>query len=74
MGRGGGDLALLGGDEDEVADDGVFFDILRLPAAVGAQDGVHGRADAGHDRLGVGVDEMGELVAVVAAERPHPDG
>jgi len=65
-------VALFGHQGDALADPGIFDELPGLASECG-QDGVHGCAHAGHHGLGVSVDEPGELVAVVAAERPHLD-
>jgi selenocysteine-specific elongation factor len=63
-------VALLGHQGDALAHPRILDELPGL-ASEGAKDGVHRRAHAGHHGLGVGVDEPGELVAVVAAERPN---
>jgi selenocysteine-specific elongation factor len=70
--RGGDPAALLGHQGDPLAHPGVHDELPGL-AFQRAQHGVHRRAHARHDRLGVGVDEPGELVAVGAAERAYLD-
>jgi selenocysteine-specific elongation factor len=71
--RGGGDPAALLGDQgDALAHPGVHDELAGL-AFQRAQHGVHRRAHARHHRLGVGVDELGELIAIAATERAHLD-
>jgi selenocysteine-specific elongation factor len=71
--RGGGNpAALLGHQGGAFAHPGVL-DELPGPAFQRAEHGVHRHAHARHYRLGVGVDEPGELVAVAATERPYLD-
>jgi len=71
--RGRGDPAgLLGHQGDAIAHPRIGDELLGT-ALQRAQHGVHRRAHARHHRPGVGVDELGELIAVAAAERPHLD-
>jgi selenocysteine-specific elongation factor len=71
--RGGGDPAALLGDQgDALAHPGVHDELPGL-AFQRAQHGVHRHAHARHYRLGVGVDEPGELIAIAATERAHLD-
>jgi selenocysteine-specific elongation factor len=71
--RGGGDPAALLGDQgDALAHPGVHDELPGL-AFQRAQHGVHRHAHARHHRLGVGVDEPGELIAIAATERAHLD-
>jgi selenocysteine-specific elongation factor len=71
--RGGRDpAALLGHQGDALAHPGVHDELTGL-AFQRAQHGVHRHAHARHHHLGVGVHELGELVAVTAAERSHLD-
>ncbi len=70
--RGGDPAALLGHQGDAFAHPGVLDELPGL-AFQRAQHGVHRHAPARHHRLGVGIDEPGELVAIAAAERPHLD-
>src|SRR5262245_54588037 len=66
---GGGDPAALLGDQgDALAHPGVHDELPGL-AFQRAQHGVHRHAHARHHRLGVGVDEPGELIAIAATER-----
>jgi selenocysteine-specific elongation factor len=70
---GGGDPAALLGDQgDALAHPGVHDELPGL-AFQRAQHGVHRHAHARHHHLGVGVDEPGELIAIAATERAHPD-
>ena len=71
--RGGGDPAALLGDQgDALAHPGVHDELPGL-AFQRAQHGVHRHAQARHHRLGVGVDEPGELIAIAATERAYLD-
>jgi selenocysteine-specific elongation factor len=71
--RGGGDPAALLGDQgDALAHPGVHDELPGL-AFQRAQHGVHRHAHARHHRLGVGVDEPGELIAIAAMERAYLD-
>jgi len=71
--RGGGDPAALLGDQgDALAHPGVHDELPGL-AFQRAQHGVHRHAHARHHRLGVGVDEPGELIAIAATERAYLD-
>jgi hypothetical protein len=71
--RGGDDPAALLGDQgDALAHPGVHDELAGL-AFQRAQHGVHRHAHARHHRLGVGVDEPGELIAIAATERAHLD-
>src|SRR5690348_14237947 len=69
--RGGGDpVALLGHQGDTLAHPWVHDELAGL-AFQRAQHGVHRHAHTRHHRLGVRVDQPGELVAVGAAERAY---
>jgi selenocysteine-specific elongation factor len=72
MRRGDDPVTEFGHQGDPLTHPGVLDKLPGL-AFQRAQDGVHGRAHTGHHGLGVGVDKLGELVAVAAAERPHLD-
>jgi len=68
----GGIGALQPGVIQQPADLGQPEPVGRL-AEQRAEHGVHRHAHARHYRLGVGIDEVGELVAVAATERPYLD-
>ena len=70
--RGGDPAALLGDQGDALAHPGVHDELPGL-AFQRAQHGVHRRTHARHHRLGVGVDEPGELIAIAATERAYLD-
>jgi hypothetical protein len=71
--RGGGDpVALLGYQGDALTHPGIHDELAGL-AFQRAQHGVHRHAHAWHHRLGVGVDELGELIAITAMERAYLD-
>jgi hypothetical protein len=71
--RGGGDPAALLGDQgDPLTHPGVLDELPGL-AFQRAQHGVHRHPHARHHHLGVGVDELGELIAIAAMERAYLD-
>jgi hypothetical protein len=71
--RGGGDpAALFGHQGDALAHPGVHDELAGL-AFQRAEHPIHRHAHARYHRLGVRVDEVGELVAVGTAERAHLD-
>jgi len=71
--RGGRDPVLLLGYHGDPLGHPRILDELPGLAFQRGQHGAHGHAHARHDGLGVGVDELGELVPVAAAEPPHLD-
>jgi hypothetical protein len=71
--RRGHDPAVLFGHQGDALAHPRVHDGLVWPAFQRAEHGVHRYAHPGYHRLGVSVDKPGELLAVVAAERPHLD-
>ncbi|GAA2627024.1 hypothetical protein GCM10010307_15430 [Streptomyces vastus] len=63
-------LALLGDEGDPLGHPGVGDELVGLTLEF-AQHGVHGNRDTGENGGDVSVDELGELVTVVAVEGAH---
>jgi hypothetical protein len=71
--RGGHHPTLLRGDQGDPFGHPRILDELPGLALQRGQHDVHRRGHAWDDRLGVGVDQPGELIPVAAAERPYLD-